>query len=222
MTKRDPITDAATQRRNHLRRKHGMTESDFDSAFRAQDGRCARCGTQDAGKGQRYFTILRRGFQRVGGIQLVCASCAATLRGEQRSPYIRCDTGSIEKVCSHCGRQLPLSDFYRCANGKYTGECKECVQATGMEPTRRLIQQERNRRKALRRYGLTVSQYDSMLQSQDNRCAMCGTNDPGRKTDQHFCVDHDHQTGIVRPFVPQMQQGDRILEGQPWVMQAGC
>jgi hypothetical protein len=46
-----------------------------------------------------------------------------------------------------------------------------------------------------RMFGITVEQFDAMLASQDGRCAICDTNDPGQR---HFHVDHDHATNVVR------------------------
>lgn len=47
-----------------------------------------------------------------------------------------------------------------------------------------------------KRYGITDSDYQTMLESQGGRCAICGSLDPrGRGW---FCVDHNHATGEVR------------------------
>lgn len=52
-------------------------------------------------------------------------------------------------------------------------------------------------------YGMTVEQYDTMLEAQGGRCAICGTDEPGGKTNPRdnkpqFNVDHDHETGVNR------------------------
>lgn len=47
------------------------------------------------------------------------------------------------------------------------------------------------------KYGITIDDYDVMWTNQDGRCAICGATNPGGQR-THFCVDHDHQTGIVR------------------------
>jgi len=44
----------------------------------------------------------------------------------------------------------------------------------------------------LRRYGLTVENYERMLAAQDGRCAICKTAIP---TASGWCVDHDHARG---------------------------
>lgn len=46
----------------------------------------------------------------------------------------------------------------------------------------------------LRRYGLTVDDYEALLQAQGGVCAICGDTDTRRRLN----VDHDHATGRVR------------------------
>ena len=48
----------------------------------------------------------------------------------------------------------------------------------------------------LRKYGLTVEQYEAMLKEQDNRCAICGTDTPAKHGS--WCVDHCHDTNEPR------------------------
>lgn len=54
---------------------------------------------------------------------------------------------------------------------------------------------EKERRRRLRKYGLTDEQYAEMLDQQDGRCAICRTDDYGIKGPQ---IDHCHDTGQVR------------------------
>lgn len=55
---------------------------------------------------------------------------------------------------------------------------------------------EMNRAYSLRRfYKMTVEQFEQLLASQGNRCAICETTDPGPK---NFHVDHDHKTDRIR------------------------
>lgn len=51
-----------------------------------------------------------------------------------------------------------------------------------------------NRKSTLARYGLTVEDYDRMIDAQQNRCAICMLETPGKA----LRVDHDHATGKVR------------------------
>jgi hypothetical protein len=46
----------------------------------------------------------------------------------------------------------------------------------------------------IRSYGITVEDYDQMLESQGGGCYICGVGPSSRALD----IDHDHRTGKVR------------------------
>ena len=48
-----------------------------------------------------------------------------------------------------------------------------------------------------RRYGITIEEYDKMLEKQNGCCAICGIHCDDIKS-KHLCIDHCHQTGKVR------------------------
>lgn len=48
------------------------------------------------------------------------------------------------------------------------------------------------------RYGITLVDYQRMLEEQNSRCAICQSPDVNRKNSEHFLVDHCHVTGEVR------------------------
>jgi hypothetical protein len=50
--------------------------------------------------------------------------------------------------------------------------------------------------KLMQKYGLTIADFDALLESQGHRCAICPSTVPGGRGAWH--VDHDHQTGKVR------------------------
>jgi 5-methylcytosine-specific restriction endonuclease McrA len=55
----------------------------------------------------------------------------------------------------------------------------------------------RNRANLLfKTYGITVEEYERMLENQKHCCAGCGTHQLELK--QRLHVDHDHETGVVR------------------------
>lgn len=58
----------------------------------------------------------------------------------------------------------------------------------------RLANIERDRARTLKRYDLTIEEYDAMLEGQGGVCAIC-TKPPGVRS---LAVDHDHATGRVR------------------------
>ncbi len=73
-------------------------------------------------------------------------------------------------------------------------ECRKKINAT---PKGKLM----NRESILRRYGLTLEQYDEMFREQEGVCAICGR--PEKQKDKlgnikRLAVDHNHITGEVR------------------------
>ena len=54
----------------------------------------------------------------------------------------------------------------------------------------------------LRNYGITYEQYLQLLESQDHKCAICGTEQSDRK-DGGLVVDHCHASGKVRGMLCQ-------------------
>lgn len=99
-----------------------------------------------------------------------------------------------EQECRVCGERLRYSNFYwERDKGRYGTECKSC---------RRLADRARHeanptvrRSAALRKFGLTLDEYDRMAADQDGVCAICRDLCPsGRR----LAVDHDHSTGAVR------------------------
>jgi len=47
-------------------------------------------------------------------------------------------------------------------------------------------------------YGLTLQDYENLLESQNGKCAICGSTNPGKVDAAHLAVDHCHETGKVR------------------------
>ena len=58
-------------------------------------------------------------------------------------------------------------------------------------------QHHARRMKYKRMYGITIEDYDRMLEAQGYRCAICRTDEPGG-SGARFAVDHNHDTGNVR------------------------
>lgn len=58
---------------------------------------------------------------------------------------------------------------------------------------------ERVRTNRLRKYGLTLEQYNQMLEAQNHCCAICGEHESEQKNS--LSVDHNHTTGAVRALL---------------------
>ena len=110
------------------------------------------------------------------------------------------------KMCTVCKVAKPFEDFYDgykakkqkdVTNKKYPhSRCKECDHA------RVKVYHKDNKAKVTKRqlishrrrlYGLNEEEYNNMILSQNNLCAIC--NKPSDKT---LHIDHDHVTGRVR------------------------
>jgi Recombination endonuclease VII len=57
--------------------------------------------------------------------------------------------------------------------------------------------QVRERARTLSAYGLTQSDWDGLIRRQENKCALCRTDEPGNRGER-WHIDHDHVTGQVR------------------------
>src|SRR5262249_52977690 len=89
-------------------------------------------------------------------------------------------------TCRQCGREQSSDEFPALAVGKY--RCRECL-ADYLHTYQ------------LRKLRLGTLQYQSLLEKQGGRCAICGTAQGHRSCRGracHLAVDHDHQTGTVR------------------------
>ncbi len=87
------------------------------------------------------------------------------------------------KLCSKCKKIKSLFEFnFSPVARKFARTiCSKCEKENGI----------------LRKYGITLKDYDAMLEKQNGKCKICGTKklakDQGR-----FCVDHDHITSKIR------------------------
>lgn len=120
------------------------------------------------------------------------------------------------KTCNKCKLEKFLDiEFYRDKNTKdgFKGQCKDCIgdrRRLRMGITRKrsdpfsIKEVASNRKKSanksrskrlFERYGLTQEGWDYLLLSQNSRCAVCSTIQPGKRGWQ---TDHNHSTGMVR------------------------
>ena len=91
-----------------------------------------------------------------------------------------------KKVCKDCKQELSLAKFYvrnDMADGRYS-VCKKCFAL-------------RNKKASLKRkYGMTIDNYNLLLQEQGGCCAVCGKHVSENNTS--LAVDHNHKTNHVR------------------------
>lgn len=106
--------------------------------------------------------------------------------GPARRLYNKSDQAAPEKTCTGCGQTKPKAQFNkepRIGDGRASA-CKTC---SGKK--------ERNRT-LLRKYGVTVAEYDALAAAQGGCCRICGNPPPPEQ--RGLVVDHCHVTGVVR------------------------
>lgn len=110
------------------------------------------------------------------------------------------------KVCTVCKQNLDYSSYHKSKTTKdgYGYRCKSCDK--NARHKYREANKERyaevNRRKSLKwKYGITLEDYNKILESQNGCCAICKRKEngvPGKRRDWNWSVDHCHTTGKVR------------------------
>lgn len=101
------------------------------------------------------------------------------------------------KACIRCHIEKPFSEYHKDSGKKdgYHTTCKICSCAREQKRYHTNPVKDRNL-KLLRKYGISHNNYLELLEAQNGRCAICGTDVPGGKGAFH--VDHCHNSRQVR------------------------
>ncbi len=101
------------------------------------------------------------------------------------------------RVCFQCKKEKTISEFYRSNTRYYQRECKQCntIRKGKWHKTENGKRSSANT-KLKRRFGITIEQYEQLLQNYCKKCSICGstTSDHGHR----LAIDHDHRTGEIR------------------------
>jgi hypothetical protein len=123
----------------------------------------------------------------------------AAATAKTRAPRDKTDWSDREdKYCPDCRQTLPVSEFGKNSSA-YDGLTSYC-KVHHEERGRLNRAKNHGSGKAYRlkyRHGISIEQYDQMLEAQDHKCAICQQYPRGNlKNPWH--VDHDHSSGKVR------------------------
>lgn len=102
------------------------------------------------------------------------------------------------RVCKACGKRQSMTEFYWGIKDKYRiRKCQTCCGERQRErkATRPEVYKEQGFARSLRvKYGLTVQEWERLLELQGRKCPICSK----ALTRKNTHVDHDHKTGIIR------------------------
>jgi len=144
---------------------------------------CSRCNET---KKVHQFSADKR---RSSGLFPWCKSCFAGYQKEQRLKRVPKEVQT--KYCPKCQIDKDASEFTKNkhqTDGLYP-YCREC-KYTHAQDDYRLNGWGKHLK---RTYGITIEDYNALLEQQDGVCAIC------KNEHEHaLCVDHDHETGDIR------------------------
>jgi hypothetical protein len=110
-------------------------------------------------------------------------------------------TGIEVKKCSRCSQVKPLTEFgaQRGARDGRSSHCLECNRARMQKHYAENAESWRPRH--LRRtYGISVDEYEELLEAQGGVCAVCRTQRPFTSNrHRNFSIDHSHADGCDHP-----------------------
>lgn len=114
---------------------------------------------------------------------------------------------SPTKTCSECSIEKPLTSFHKnkdSPDGLHS-KCRDCKNLKSKEYYKKSKVNETiarpegycPRNNHLKRsYGISVTQYNQLLEQQNHCCAVCGKHESEEK--KSLAVDHNHITGEIR------------------------
>lgn len=116
------------------------------------------------------------------------------------------------KRCSKCKIEKETTEFYKRrdrAECSVRSMCKSCCKPVFDNLPRKkdseLVGESKNRRKKVhrksnlkRKFGMSIEDYDKMLNAQGGCCAICNSTEAKGKHNANFMIDHCHTTEKIR------------------------
>lgn len=95
------------------------------------------------------------------------------------------------KVCKNCKSEKTIEEFKTSSS-----KCTVCLDCLNLSKKKYGVSSKKRNKQYLKRYGITLIQYELMLEKQNNSCAICLT--PVSELSTRLHVDHCHTTSRVR------------------------
>lgn len=149
-----------------------------------------------------YYHRTGHAYSSGGTVVMTCEFCEQEFETTARKKAAgqkfcsrRCKTSAAHyrknprdsRFCVECGKAIP----------EMRGNAKWCSQRCANSFRRRERPEIRMRHELKKKYGLTIEDYELMLNAQGGACAICGS-DQVRGFGKRMAVDHCHDTGKVR------------------------
>lgn len=129
--------------------------------------------------------------------------------------------------CARCKTEKLAGEFY--PRNRKAGDL-DCYCIPCRKEVHKAWRQKNGLYSHIRRYGMSSSDFNSLMDKQNNRCAICDAEPPERR---RLSVDHDHASGRVRGLlcdpcnrglgqfnddVVKLQAALEYLKGTSWLM----
>lgn len=139
--------------------------------------------------------------------------------------------------CSACRQDKPWASFAPCPGRRPFGLASHCLECDGGRKAAQkrqkywaLTPDERrvfNRRQNIRRFGITLDDYEERFKAQRGVCAICrkpeSVEHHSTNEVQPLVVDHDHDSGAVRGLLcTRCNKGIGLLMHRPEVLEAAA
>lgn len=116
-----------------------------------------------------------------------------------------------EKACSQCTEIKSVEAFRRRENRRgrpYSSACRKCLTKGDIERYERSKAKGERKGYHLKKYGLTLEEYDSLFLSQNGLCYICKKPETSRCVawgqdlgTKRLSIDHCHKTGNIRKLL---------------------
>lgn len=95
--------------------------------------------------------------------------------------------------CASCQTRPKVS------SNSYCAPCKRAYDQAYRAKNRERLSTQRKENRLLAAYGITLGEYENMVQAQGGICALCNEEPrPNGRLGPALVIDHDHETGQVR------------------------
>lgn len=127
-----------------------------------------------------------------------CASCKNNkIKSEFGLNSHRKDLLNV--YCKQCVREKSRAKYPNEKSRTYNPERSKKYRESKSESQKRKDSIVKRKSFLKTKYGITIEEYQIMLESQQNKCAICERH--GSTLQKTLCVDHNHVTGKIRGLV---------------------